>query len=258
VPRPVLITIGLSHYCEKARWGLDRAGVRYVEKSHPPILHYLATLPRLRQRTTPILVTPHGALRDSTAILRHADNFLPERDRLYPADGDDAAEVERLVQLFDQKVGPATRRIAYFYLIDDLSAFARTALARSGAVERAAFRVALPAIVQIIRRGLTIDEAGARRSEERLASVFDEVDARLAGGGKYLVGPQISAADLTFAALAAPILLPAQYGWPLPLLGETPDAFQLIVERYRSRPAGAWALRLYEQERNKPARAAQA
>jgi glutathione S-transferase len=245
------VTIGLSHFCEKARWALDRAGVGYVERSHPPILHYLDTLPRLRQRRTPILITPHGTLRDSTAIVRHADTFLAQPDRLYPTDAAQAAEVDRLVQLFDQKLGPATRRLAYFYLLDDRSAFARTALAKSGMVERAAFRVALPAIVQILRRGLKIDPAGARRSEERIENVFDEVDARLAHGESYLVGSRFSAADLTFAALAAPILIPLQYAWPLPALAETPPAFQAIAERYRSRPAGALALRVYEKERGK-------
>lgn len=251
MPRPVLVTIGLSHFCEKARWALDRAGIAYVEESYPPILHYLATMPRLRQRTAPILVTPHGTLCDSTSILRHADKFLPEPDRLFPTDPALLAEVERLVQLFDKKLGPATRRIAYFYLLDDRSAFASTALAKSGIVERAAFRLALPAIVRLIRRGLKIDEAGARRSEEQLQTVFDEVDARLSQGQRYLVGSKLSAADLTFAALAAPLLLPPRYHWPLPELGKTPDAFQDIVERYRSRPAGAWALGLYEQERDR-------
>jgi len=249
VPRPKLITIGLSHYCEKARWGLDRADVGYIEESYPPILHYLATLPRFRQRTTPILVTPHGTLHDSTSILRHADKFLSEPDRLFPSDPSDLAEVERWVELFDQKLGPATRRLAYFYLLDDRPGFTRTALARSGAIERAVFRLTRGGVVQVIRRGLKIDEAGARRSEERIETVFEEVDTHLARGQKYLVGSRFSAADLTFAALAAPVLIPAQYAWPLPALSETPEAYQKIVVRQRNRPAGVFGLRIYEQER---------
>ena len=31
---PTLITIPISHYCEKARWALDRAGVAYRERAH--------------------------------------------------------------------------------------------------------------------------------------------------------------------------------------------------------------------------------
>ncbi len=29
-----LLTIPISHYCEKARWALDRAGLDYVEERH--------------------------------------------------------------------------------------------------------------------------------------------------------------------------------------------------------------------------------
>ncbi|MCW3023116.1 MAG: Glutathione S-transferase family protein, partial [Conexibacter sp.] len=36
--RPILVTIPISHYCEKARWALDRAGVAYEERRHLPAL----------------------------------------------------------------------------------------------------------------------------------------------------------------------------------------------------------------------------
>ena len=36
-----LITIPPSHYCEKARWALDYAGISYREEGHPPLLHRL-------------------------------------------------------------------------------------------------------------------------------------------------------------------------------------------------------------------------
>ena len=58
MPKPHLVTIGVSHYCEKARWALERAGVEYVEDAHAPILHYAVSLARYGQRTTPILIPP--------------------------------------------------------------------------------------------------------------------------------------------------------------------------------------------------------
>ena len=39
----ILITIPLSHYCEKARWALDRVALPYREEPHAPLLHRLAT-----------------------------------------------------------------------------------------------------------------------------------------------------------------------------------------------------------------------
>ncbi len=36
-----LITFGLSHFCEKARWALDWHGIDYEEVSWPPGPHQL-------------------------------------------------------------------------------------------------------------------------------------------------------------------------------------------------------------------------
>ena len=52
-----LITIAISHYCEKARWALDRAGITYVESAHVPLAHLVFTK-AAGGSSTPILVTP--------------------------------------------------------------------------------------------------------------------------------------------------------------------------------------------------------
>jgi glutathione S-transferase len=80
--------------------------------------------------------------------------------------------------------------------------------------------------------------------------VFDAVAARLADGRRFLVGDRFSAADLTFAALAAPIVLPAGYGSPLPPLSALPAAMVCEVERLRAHPAGGFATRMYAEERH--------
>jgi len=38
-----LVTIPISHYCEKARWALERAGVPYREERHVQGVHILAS-----------------------------------------------------------------------------------------------------------------------------------------------------------------------------------------------------------------------
>ena len=80
----ILITIPLSHYCEKARWALDRVALSYREEPHAPLLHRLATQ-RNEAGTVPVLV--HGSRRfiDSTDILVHADAVCGG-DLLYPRD----------------------------------------------------------------------------------------------------------------------------------------------------------------------------
>jgi glutathione S-transferase len=106
-------------------------------------------------------------------------------------------------------------------------------------------------IVAMMRRGLRIYPAEAKKSEERILEVFEQVAARVAGGARYLVGGRFTAADLTFAALAAPVLLPPDYGWPLPSLDELAPELRAIVLRFRAHPAGAFGLELYRAERRR-------
>ena len=69
-----LVTIPFSHYCEKARWALARAGVDFVEDGHLPIYAYLALRRAGAGRTVPALITSDGAVvADSTDILRWCD-----------------------------------------------------------------------------------------------------------------------------------------------------------------------------------------
>ena len=56
----ILITIPLSHYCEKARWGLDRVGLQYREQPHAPLLS------RLAGGTVPVLVHGNERFIDNT------------------------------------------------------------------------------------------------------------------------------------------------------------------------------------------------
>ena len=79
-----------------------------------------------------------------------------------------------------------------------------------------------------------------------------QVNERLASGREYLVGERFTAADLTFAALAAPVLLPREYGGPMPSLAELPDAILSIIDEMRSTPAGMFGLRMYRDHRRPP------
>ncbi|MEA2123856.1 MAG: glutathione S-transferase, partial [Solirubrobacteraceae bacterium] len=63
------------------------------------------------------------------------------------------------------------------------------------------------------------------------------------------VGDRFTAADLTFAALAAPIVLPPEYGVPLPRLDELPAPMAAVVRELREHPAGKFALEMFRTER---------
>jgi len=244
-----LITIPPSHYCEKARWALEHAGIAYREEGHPPLLHRLAAKFAGGGHTTPILVAGKKVLSDSTDILQFIDVEHAEGWRPYPTDSQLRVEAEELEEVFNTRLGPHTRRIAYYHLLQHNELFLASVLAGVGGFERTLFRALAPLIKKLMRVSMRIDDEGAERSVGHVQNVFETVGELLADGRSYLVGKKFGAADLTFAALAAPVLLPRSYGSPLPSLGEVPAELLAQVEDFRSSPAGDFALRIYRDHR---------
>jgi glutathione S-transferase len=72
----------------------------------------------------------------------------------------------------------------------------------------------------------------------------------LADGRKYLLGDRFSAIDITFAALAAPILQPPEQYTPSASLDLLPAQMQTDIRNCRSTPAGEFGLRLYREHRH--------
>jgi len=248
VPKPTLITIRVSHFCEKARWALERAGVGFVEEAHPPLLHLLATVPR-GGRSVPMLVTPHGTLKDSAAIVAHADRKGPRERSLFPEDPKECAEAEALARRFDDDLGPAVRRILYDEILGIPALEKQILLLATNPLEGRLMAPFRGLLAKGMRRGMRIDAAGVARSRAKLDAVLADVEQRLADGRRYLVGKRFTVADLTFAALFAPAVYAPGYGCPLPALESLPAVLQETVAAFRARPAGRFVMETYARER---------
>jgi glutathione S-transferase len=68
-------------------------------------------------------------------------------------------------------------------------------------------------------------------------------------GAPYLVGETFTAADLAFAALAAPLVFPRDYGATLPPEDELPDELRAGIQGWRATRSGTAVLSLYEHHR---------
>jgi glutathione S-transferase len=242
-----LITIPFSHYCEKARWALDRVGAAYAEDGHLPVFHYLSARRAGGSRTVPVLVDGETVIADSTDIVAWADARGP--GALLPRDPVDRAAALQLEDDLDLDLGPATRRWAYFQLLRrrDLEPLLLRGVPRW---ERAALTAARPLALRFLARSLKLDAAGAERSRNKIEAVFARIGELVTDGRRYLVGNRFTVADLTFAALAAPVLLPPQYAAALPALGDFEGEPRARIEAWRASPAGQFALRIYGTERS--------
>jgi glutathione S-transferase len=244
-----LITIPISHFCEKARWALDRAGVSYEERRHLQFVHIAAAKLAGGGRTVPVFVAADGrAIGDSSEILRWCDQRLEPGRRLYPG-GELGAAAAALEDRYDEGLGPDGRLWMYEQTLPVIERMKPWATAGVPGWERAFFRLGGPAVAFGLRRYLSVDAAESAAALTRVRAVFDDAGERLADGRRFLLGDRFSAADLTFAALAAPMVLPEAYGSPLPGPGDVPEAMAAEVERLREHPAGRFATRLYAEER---------
>ncbi len=244
-----LITIPISHYCEKARWALERAGVPYVERAHLQLLHRVAVRRAGGGRTAPVLACGETVLRESAEILEWADARAPENGRLYPKDPAARAEVRALERDFDRRLGPEGRRWMY----NELRGRREIALAYATTGVPPWERRVMPLLYPLVSRGidryLDVTPYTAVRSEAVVRASFDEIAPRLGDGRPFLCGGSFTAADLTFSALAASVLMPPQYGVPLPQPDELPERTAEVVRELRAHPAGAHAMTMFREQR---------
>lgn len=244
---PRLVTIPYSHYCEKARWALERGGIEFIEETHAPLFAWRGALGAGGKRTVPVLVTDDGVIAESSDVLRWVDAHGRPPEPYFPPELPDVAS---LVATFDRRLGPATRRVAYFDVLRGDRAYVHELLTTDvPSWEARAVRALGPVIPLAIRRGLKIDEAGVARSKKAIDEVFALVAERLADGRRTLVGDAFTAADLTFAALAAPIVMAPVYADRFGGIARLPASLAAIREAAIATPAGAFALRLYETYR---------
>jgi glutathione S-transferase len=242
---PVLWHLRVSHYNEKARWALDLKGLPHVRREPPPGLHPLYALALTRRAVTlPVLKIDGRAIPDSSQIIAELEQRVPEPP-LYPADPTGRERALALEEELDVSLGPDVRRFIFHHLFADPELTIRHLTVdrpgRSAHVLRRLRPVARP----IMARRYRVTADGAVRAEANIWDNLDRIELEL-GGRDHLVGDRFTVADLTAAALLAPLLKPPEYPYPGPAFtGE----LEAVRQRALAHPAGAWATEVYARHR---------
>ena len=243
-----LVTIPISHYCEKARWALDRAGIAYREERHVQIVHRVASRRAGGGGTVPVLVTREGVFAQSADILAYADRHgaragcIPRSRRCAPRCSPSSATSM-------PTSAPQGRRWMYFHILP------RRDLGRDyncpgvPAWERRAFPLMLGADVGLHPPPLR-HRARDRGAGRRGGPADVRRGRRPPGDGRrYLCGDAFTAADLAFAALAAPGSCRPSTASRSPSPTSCRPTWPPACAPSAPIPAGAFACRLFREER---------
>lgn len=245
-----LVAIPISHYCEKARWGLERAGIEYTEERHLQGFHHYYARRRGGEFTTPVLVFPDDrkSIGQSSKILEWIDTQVSDELKLYP--DDIAPRVRATEHWFDATLGPDGRGWLYKEILDDAALIEEYGLTGIPDHERRAYKAVFTVFKPYLAARIRVQ--GTRAESASVFDIYDAVAERIADGRRYLFGDRFTAADLTFAALSAPVVLPRKYGIELPPYERMPAPLQMAIAEFRAHPAGQFAERLIEDHRPLP------
>jgi glutathione S-transferase len=244
-----LITFPPSLDCELARFLLVHYGVPYEEVRHTLIFSSLATWLRARTPYFPLLYgSGYPPLDTVRKMIEHLDPLAAPPRKLLP-EGGESAQVEADWTLFNATLGGATTAFAYHHLLPHREIMIRPLAEGTPWHEKMAVRAAYPLFAGLLRRLLKLSDANAQSALQEIRSVVQTVDGRLAEGRRYLVGDRFSLSDMAFANVLGPLVLPPEYGAPMPTLAEMPPVLQSAVAEMRARPAGEFALRIYREHR---------
>src|SRR4051794_19033332 len=245
---PVLWHLKVSHYNEKARWALDLKRVRHERRAVIPGRHSELAKRLWGGTTFPVLVTGGEAIGDRGGISEALEEPRPEPP-LYPADPEERTRALELEDWFDEELGPYTRLLVVHHTLPQAKLFLGTFASDLRGPRLVAARAAFPVLRRGIRRTFALDDAAVEHAYDKLRAASERFHAELQPSG-YLVGDSFTVADLTLAALLAPVVTPEQYPYPQPQRGHprlTPareaigaEPIERAREMYaRHRPASA-------------------
>lgn len=210
-----LYQFAISHYCEKIRWALDFKGLNHDTINLVPGQH-LKTIRRLTGGPTSVPVLDHDGhlVQGSAAILDYLDASFPDRP-LTPADPEARALALDWEQRLDDLAGPAVRCYSYHHLLQRPKLVIPMLTAGTPFYNRILLSLIFSKLEELMRRYMKINEKTADQSRQEMDSILAELAASYSSR-PYLAGDGFSRADLTAAALFAPLFQPAAYPVPWP------------------------------------------
>lgn len=246
---PTLLTFAPMIDSEGSRFVLTHYGIAYRETPH--LFGWASVLALFRGGTVqiPLLSGAGPALAGPRAIVAYFETICPAGKRLIPADGLLATQVEADWARFNGILAGATAVLGYYYLLPQRAIMIEPFTRGVPNIEATVLKATYPAFAGVFNVLLQLNAANARDALTQTRVIFDETDRRLADGRRYLVGDGLTLSDIALAVAAAPVLLPVNYGSPMPPLESMPAELQAIISELRQRETARFVENIFRKHR---------
>jgi glutathione S-transferase len=228
-----LHTFAISHYCERARWGLDHAKTPYSEVQWVAGFHKRPIKKLSKSGTNvPILETPRAVIDGSGAILDWCLGVSAEPE---------------LEAHYAETLGGLVRQFTYAATLRRADSGVKNCLFTGGSAwQNSLMKAIWPISIGIIEKQLNAYQNLIPELGEKLHQEFSAIEKQL-GNRQFLIGKSFSRTDITVASLLAPIARPQQR----PIYGATQylEQAQIFTKAWQQRPLFQWVRATYASNR---------
>ncbi len=204
----------ISHYCEKVRWALDYKQLKHEVINMVPGLHVNQTKKMGLRTSVPILQHDDKFIQGSIEIIDYLDEEF-SFNQLTPGNENLKSKAIEWELYLDKEVGIHVRRCVYNILLEHPE-IVKPFFAHNGPwYGRLFLAYNFPKLRSRMRKFMDINDESSVKSEKKLNLSIEKLDNHYQTNN-FLVGDQFTRADLSAAALFAPLTMQKEYGlnWP--------------------------------------------
>jgi glutathione S-transferase len=238
--KPLLHTFACSHYCERARWGLQVKKIEFEEVQHVAGFHKQTIYQMTGSAALPVLqMDKSDALKNRPKTLSGSGTIL---DWCMGASPD--AQFE---EKCEADLGRLVRQFTYAASLRQPNSKVKEMLLCGGARwQNSAMKLAWPLIIPIMEKQMDAYANKLPVIGAELEVLLNFVNTRL-GNRPYFDPSGFSRVDITVASLIAPLARPTQMPLyqPVQFLSEA----QPWVDRWNTLPLIEWARTIYNRHR---------
>ena len=204
----------ISHFCEKARWALDYKNLEHTKVNLLPGIHKAKMKKLAGKSQVPVLKHNDNVVQGSAKIIDYLDSVFTHKN-LTPDEHELKRQASEWENFADNKIGPQVRLVVYHIMLDYPQLVIPMFTQDGPFYGPFLMKKMFPTLQKKMREYMNIDASNAAKFNTELLKTTEDLANHYAKH-QFMVGDKFSRADLSAAALLAPIVMPDNYGvsWP--------------------------------------------